>query len=312
MMKKLLPIFAIVFLLISTPVFASNEKNDKHGDSKIEVKVNSNGNRGGNDNQRGDDENDDNHGLKLKLEQSDDEFEIRGEISSVSTNSFVIAGQTVNIDPSKVEKFKLKGILEAGNSAKVEGVVVDDVKYAKEIKLIGTGQGRFKFEINGVTFSSSPSPSVSATPSASPDVSPSPDTSPSPSPTPEVSASVKIKAVGPVDKVISFLQQVLGFLGNIGGSSPDPSPSPSPSLSPSVEASPSPSPTPDVSPSPAVSPSPTPEVSPSPEVTPSPSVSPSPSPSATSANIHIKLGPTPVENIIGVLGALLQALQNLI
>lgn len=297
-MKKLLPIVAILFLLISTPVFASQGKNkEKSNESRIDVRINAHG--------RGDDGDNGNHKLKVEIDEDDSEFEVMGEITSVGGSSFVIAGQIVNVDPSKVEKFKQKGILEVGNKAKVEGIIVGDDKFAEEIKLIGTGQGRFKFEIRGLTFLVSPSPTPSGTPSASPDVSPSPNASPSPSPSPSVSSNVKvkIKAIGPIDQVIAFLNQILSFLTGIGGEpTPSPTPSPSPSASPEV----SPLPTPEASPSPSPEVSPSPEASPSPDVSPSPTPSVSPSPLVTTTTLS-----NPFEDLIAVLQALIQKLEDL-
>lgn len=291
MMKKLLPLIAIFFLLINTPAFAFKKDSDENGSehsnkSRFEVKIN--GNVGSKDSNS---DNGTSH-IKLKLEVDDGEFDVRGQITSVSGNSFVIGGQTIEIDPSKVDKFKQKGILAEGNMAKVEGIIIGGDKFAEKISLIGTGQGRFKFEISGLTFIASPTPSIdpSATPSASPDVSPSPTVS--------ANAKVKIKAVGPIDQVLSFLGQILGFLTGFG---PSPSPSPIPDVSP----------TPDVSPSPTASPTPTPEVSPTPNASPTPSVSPSPSPTNTvNAQVKIK-AEGPIEVIISFLGSIISFLTGL-
>lgn len=206
-MKKFLPLFTLIFLLLlPTLTFAHENKNENGNNrSRFELKV---------ENEQDDDEN------HVRLEIGTQEFEIRGEITEISSNTFVILGQTITIDPSQVSEFKQKGILKVGNIAKVEGVVVGSTKFADEIKVIGTGQGRFKFEIEGLTLpssSSSPTPSVSPSPSASPEATSS--ASPSPSPSPEATAaanvSVKIKAQGPIDEVIAFLEQVLSILKNL-------------------------------------------------------------------------------------------------
>jgi len=285
-MKKLLPVLAIIFLLVTTPAFANSEKNhNKKDQSLFELRINShNENRG-------------NSQDEINIEVEDSKFEIRGEITAVSTNSFAISGQTINIDPSKVSKFKQKGILEVGNNAKVEGVVIDGSNFAQSIKLIGTGQGRFKFEIRGLTSTDSDDSEDSETPSASPGASPL--VSPSPSVSPNV--KVKIKANGPLDQVVTFLQQILGFLTNLG-SSPSPSPSPIPT--------PSPSPSPSPSASLEVSPSPTPSVSPSPSVEPSPS--PSPAVTIEGQSMEFEEGQNPLENIINVLEELIERLRNLL
>lgn len=206
-MKKFLILFiAALFVLSPAVVFA--HKDNGHGSSKFEVKI-----------EAEDDEDDDD----LNLEADGASFEIKGEISAISGNSFTILDQTIVIDPSQVSEFEQKGILAVGNMAKVEGKIINGTKYAKEIKIIGTGQGRFKFEIEGITLPAggSPNPSPSPSPSPSPtsdlDASPSPLPSPSvePSATPSANVAVKIKASGPIDQVIEFLNQILSFLENL-------------------------------------------------------------------------------------------------
>ena len=206
-MRKILPLFALIFLLLTpTLIFASNDKNGNGNNrSRFELKV---------ENEQDDDEN------HARFEIGTQEFKISGEISSISANTFVILGQTITIDPSQISQFEQKGILKVGNVAKVEGVIVGSTKFAKEIKVIGTGQGRFKFEIEGLSLPSSnpsPTPSVSPQPSASPEAtsSASPPPSPSPEATQSADVSVKIKAQGPIDQVVAFLEQVLSILKNL-------------------------------------------------------------------------------------------------
>lgn len=205
-MKKFLPLFALIFLLLlPTLTFAHENKNGNGNNrSRFELKVEN-------------EQDDENH---TRFEIGTQEFKISGEISSISANTFVILGQTITIDPSQVSQFKQKGILKVGNVAKVEGVIVGSTKFAKEIKVIGTGQGRFKFEIEGLSLPSSnpsPTPSVSPQPSASPEAtsSASPPPSPSPEATQSADVSVKIKAQGPIDQVVAFLEQVLSILKNL-------------------------------------------------------------------------------------------------
>src|SRR3990167_6972473 len=208
-MKKILILLFAAFALFSPAVVLAHKDKDDNS-SKFQLKIESHDQ---------DDDEDDNGNLEV----GGSGFEIRGEISSISGNSFTILGQTIVVDPSQISEFKQKGILKVGSMAKVEGKIVNGTKYAKEIKVIGTGQGRFKFEIEGVTFpaGSSPSPSPSPIPSPSPtsniDASPSPSPSPSsePTATPSANVAVKIKASGPVDQVIEFLNQILSFLENI-------------------------------------------------------------------------------------------------
>ena len=203
-MRKILILALTAFVLFSPAVVFAHK--DKHeGSSKFEVKIESE-----------DDEED-----EFNLGIGGQSFQIRGEISLISGNSFTILDQTIVVDPSAVSEFKQKGILKVGNTVKVEGKIVNGTKYAEEIMVIGTGQGRFKFEIKGFTLpaQSSPSPSPSPNPSPSPisDISESPSPSPSPSPsaTPSANVSVKIKASGPVDQVIEFISQILSFLENL-------------------------------------------------------------------------------------------------
>src|SRR3990167_6794764 len=178
-MRKILILFFISIVFFSPAVvFAHKDKGESK--SNFQVKIES------------EDDEDENANFEL----GGASFEIRGEISSISGNSFTILDQTIVVDPSQVSEFKQKGILKVGNMAKVEGKIINGTKYAKEIKVIGTGQGQFKFEID-----------------ASPSASPSP--SPEPTATPSANVAVKIKASGPVDQVIEFLNQILSFLENL-------------------------------------------------------------------------------------------------
>lgn len=120
---------------------------------------------------------DDEDEFEIEVEDADEgsEFELAGTISSISDDSFVVGGQTITIDISKVEEFEQKGILSVGNSVKVEGIIVDGQKFAEEIKVFGLGGKNLKIEIKN-----------------------SPD-------------EVKVEAKGPLDQVINFLKQIFGF-----------------------------------------------------------------------------------------------------
>lgn len=120
---------------------------------------------------------DDEDEFKIEVEDADegDKFEIAGAIASISGNTFVVAGETITIDISKVKEFNQKGILSAGNSVKVEGVVVDGQKFAQEIKVFGQSGKNIKIEIKN---------------------------------TPD---QVKVEAKGPLNQVILFLKQIFGF-----------------------------------------------------------------------------------------------------
>jgi len=146
-----------------------------------------------------------------KLEVNGQEFEVRGEISAVSGNTFVVLGQTITVDPSKVSKFKQKGILEVGKRVKAEGVIQNGTKFASEINVIGTGQGRFKFEVRGNNITLNPTAIITPTGVA-------PSGTITPTPTTESAsfdAKVKVKAQGSIDQVIAFLKQVMTLLENL-------------------------------------------------------------------------------------------------
>ncbi len=205
-MRKILILLFTAFALFSPAVVFAHKDKDQRS-SKFEVKI----------------ENEDDEDDNVNFEIGQSSFEIKGEIRSISGNSFTILGQTIVVDPSQVSEFKQKGILKVGNMAKVKGKIINGTKYAKEIKVIGQGQGRFKFEIKGIVLPAHSSPSLSPSPSPSPsptsDISESPSPSPSPSPepsaTPSANVAVKIKAIGSIDQVIEFLNQILSFLGNL-------------------------------------------------------------------------------------------------
>lgn len=105
----------------------------------------------------------------------DNDFEITGTVTAVVGNNFVLSGQTIFIDPSRVSKFTQKGILVVGAKVKVKGVLINGVKFAENINVVGTGQGRFKFDTAGSNI------------------------------------RVGIKANGPVQEIEAFLNQILSL-----------------------------------------------------------------------------------------------------
>lgn len=143
-----------------------------------------------------------------RVEVKNDKFEIRGEISSTSDTSFVVLSQTINIDPAQVFEFKQKGILKVGEKVKVEGIIKDGKKFAEEINIIGTGQGRFKFNYHNLT----PTVIPAATPTPAPTSTSSPTSSPTPAitvtPTPTVGSNSRVE-------VETFLKQILDLLKNL-------------------------------------------------------------------------------------------------
>lgn len=206
-MARVFLILLVSFILAApTAVLAHKSHSENQGKSHLVAKFESDDE---------DDEDEDEIKAQSKA-QSDNKFEIKGMITAVSGNSFVINGQTVNINPQVTGEFEQKGLLETGVMAKVEGQVVDGQLFAEEVKIIGQGQGRFKFEIKGLgTLFSLPTPTPSPTPPAE-ETTPSP--TPTPSPSPEVGAAattmanIQVKAVGPLDQVVGFIESILNFL----------------------------------------------------------------------------------------------------
>jgi hypothetical protein len=189
-----------------------------------------------------------------KVEINGNKFEIMGSIDSVGTGTFTVAGVTVYVDPTAVPKLEQKGILKVGEKVKTEGLVKDGKNYAMEIMVIGTGQGKFKFEYKArpstspvPTASASPAPTTnpsaeptsSPTPSGSPEPSNSPEPSMSPSPSasasanptasPEASESptpsnspetinsgnLEVRAVGVLEDIKTFFEQLMSFFKTI-------------------------------------------------------------------------------------------------
>lgn len=122
------------------------------------------------------------------------EFRIQGQITAVSGSGtiFVVGGQTIVIDPTRVAGFKQKGIIVVGNMVKVEGITINGTMLAKDINVVGTGQGRFQLEV-----AANPAVGIGTTV------------------TPATQGEIKVKAIGPVDQVSTFLNQVIVFLKNL-------------------------------------------------------------------------------------------------
>lgn len=199
MNKKLMIPAIILIILLNTGAIAlahngNSPQNDK---AKFELRVNNEAENEVNVNQ--------NFG---RVEIKEEEFEIRGEITSVSGNIFMVMGQTINIDPSKVNEFKQKGLIQTGKMVKVEGIIQGGAKFATEINVIGTGQGRFKFEVEGLELTTTPTGIITPTPTGT--ITPTPTGTQSA----EISsnANVKVKAKGPIEDVLEFLKQITAFL----------------------------------------------------------------------------------------------------
>jgi len=73
------------------------------------------------------------HYDKIRIEVEDGEFEIRGMVTDIFENSFIVSGILINIDPFMVEEFEQKEDLMIGENVKVEGIMIDDMLFAEEI-----------------------------------------------------------------------------------------------------------------------------------------------------------------------------------
>lgn len=221
---KIFILIAVVVLLSSTPVAFASNSNSEHSEGKrsekSEVQFESHENEGHDENENEQFEHSKRSENSFKLKEDENEFEITGEITAFSGTSVTVLGQDLIIDPSKVTGYSQKGIIEVGKVAKVEGVIIDGTKYVKKIMIIGTGQGRFQFKVNGQLVNLTPSPtstpsvtpSLSPSPSATPSVSPSPTTEPTSTPSSNLSDyNVKVKANGPLDSITQFFEQILAF-----------------------------------------------------------------------------------------------------
>lgn len=62
-------------------------------------------------------------------------FEIRGQVTAMSGNTFTVAGLSVTSDPTMVTRFEQKGTLAVGSMVKVEGIVRSGTLFAEEIKV---------------------------------------------------------------------------------------------------------------------------------------------------------------------------------
>lgn len=50
------------------------------------------------------------------------QFGIRGAITAIAGNNFMVAGQTIFLDPTQVNEFEHKGVLAVGKEVKVGGL----------------------------------------------------------------------------------------------------------------------------------------------------------------------------------------------
>jgi len=92
-------------------------------------------------------------------------FELKGKIDNVTTTSFDLDGKTINMDAAVTGKLQIKGTLTDGSFVKVEGKIVDEKYYAKEIKIEDNKGGD---ENDDDQISKTPEISITPTPSPTP------------------------------------------------------------------------------------------------------------------------------------------------
>lgn len=227
-------LIAFLFYLTSTLTYASKNK-DEHenkSDSKFETRFEttvspSNNNRGqGNhegkseakieikiENEEEEDEPEEENNQKIKIEINKNRFEIRGIASNVTVDSFMISGQLIKIDPSVSGKVEIKGALANGTFVQTEGVVVNNMLFAREIKV------KSNIEVASPTPTSVPTPTV--TPTTSPSITPSLTPSPTATAPSEIKAFIKVKIKGAFtleqlatifEGIISLIKSALGVI----------------------------------------------------------------------------------------------------
>lgn len=201
-MKKYLLFAVLTLLLVAVPgVYARQGSDDSSGssssgrdggekaedrsgrdegdDSRVEIRI---------ENEAEDEvENEVENEVEDKFEARDNEFEVRGEITQISNNNFTVLGQTIVVDPSQVMEFRQKGILQVGQRVKVEGVIVNNTKFATEIRIDNEEEEGVRVEVRSVP---------TLTPSVVPTLTP----------------RVDIRVRGSLDSINGLLQQILDFL----------------------------------------------------------------------------------------------------
>jgi len=207
-MKKIALALTIISILIAAPLAYAHDQEKEKDRNNVRIQAHF---------ENGDDDEDEKEDEEEGENHDQNKFEIKGEIESIGDNSFVVLGQTIVIDPTKVREFEQKGILEVDKKIKVEGIIIDGTYYATEINVIGTGQGRFKIEIKGLILpspsgSASPTPTVSPTPSGSPEASPTGSPTASPTSSPTALVNVEVKARGTLEQITLFFQGLLEYL----------------------------------------------------------------------------------------------------
>ncbi|MBI2031918.1 MAG: hypothetical protein HYT08_04870 [Candidatus Levybacteria bacterium] len=210
----------IIFLLVSNELtFAKNDENNKNkNEVKIETQIESKSHGPSNksienkqkieieiENDEGENEIEIENNQKIKVQINKNRFEIRGIVSDVGTSSFVINGQLINIDPAMVKNIHMRGLLVNGAFVQTEGVVLNGVLFAQNIKVKGNLQI---------------SPSITQTPSVTPNVTPeitptdTPTATPSVTPASEsqISLNAKIKGIFTLDQLSVIFEGILNSI----------------------------------------------------------------------------------------------------
>ena len=115
---------------------------------------------------------------------------IRGTISSIGINAFVIDEHTIYIDPVKTGSFRQLGTIETGAHAEVKARRVEDVLYAEQIVIVGTGQGKTQIVL---TANNENRPAVDA----------------------DARTSFQIKAKGTLDQLAVYLKNALKLFASV-------------------------------------------------------------------------------------------------
>lgn len=205
-MKKLLQ-FILLFLLIIFPskAFAESKVEVKvqgddvqtsvnsyeHSTSRTEINTNDSSTisvhqSGGGDN-------------SVKI--NNDQFEIKGKVTSISNSSFDLSNQKIYLDASEITKLKSSGILVNGNTVTAKGNVKNGNLYATEVQ--GSAVS------NSQTSTPSPSPSDSGQNSPSPSSSSNPDVLGASS---EGEIKVEIKNDNFFVKILDFCKGILSSI----------------------------------------------------------------------------------------------------
>ncbi len=177
MKKKIYLLSYIILTLFLSFPFTQLAKadNDLKGIEKASVKIDTDKNIAKSDDQ-----------VLLKEQKADkrrkSSFIVSGTITSLSDNAIVVSNQTIIIDLTKVPEFTQKGILAVGASVRIKGIIVGDIKYAEDVNVIKTGQGRFQFSTKVVKNKDS---------------------------------EVAIKGMGSINQIRIFIKQILSFLAGV-------------------------------------------------------------------------------------------------